>query len=54
MTDTVYMIAHSSIAIFTSIAIVLSWATMSRWIIQVFERMVNVMDVGHFPDRYYD
>jgi len=54
MTDTLYMVAQGSIAIFTAIVMVISWATMSRWILQVFERMINVMDVGHFPDRNYD
>jgi len=54
MTDEFYMVAHGSIAIFGSIGIVIAWATMTRWILQMFEKMINVMDVGHFPERSYD
>jgi len=54
MTDTLFMVAHGSIAIFTAIAMIIAWATMSRWILQVFEKLINVMDVGHFKDKDYD
>jgi len=54
MTDEFTLIAHGSIAIFGSIGITIAWATMARWILQIFEKMINVMDVGHFPERTYD
>jgi len=54
MTETFFMVAQGSVAIFTAIAMMIAWATMSRWILQVFEKLINVMDVGHFKDRSYD
>lgn len=54
MTDTFTFLAQGSMAITFSIALTMGWFTMSRWILQVFEKMVNVMDVGHFPERSYD
>jgi len=54
MTDEFTFIAQGSIAIFTGVTITIAWATMSRWILQLFEKMINIMDVGHFPERSYD
>jgi len=54
MTDTFYMVANGSIAIFSCITFIVAYATMSRWLLQVFEKMINVMDVGHFKDKDYD
>lgn len=54
MTDTFMMIAQGSIAIFVGIVLNVAWATLSRWIFQVFEKLINVMDVGHFKDKDYD
>jgi len=54
MTDEFTLIAQGSLAIFGACALTIAWATMTRWIFQIFEKMVNVMDVGHFPERGYD
>jgi len=51
MTDTFTFIVQGSLAIFTATSMIVAWATMSRWILQVFEKLVNVMDVGHFQER---
>jgi len=54
MTDSLYEIAYASVKIFSAISLIVLWSTLARWILQVFERMINVMDIGHFPDRTYD
>jgi len=54
MTDNLYEIAYASVKIFSAVSFIVLWSTISRWILQVFERMINVMDVGHFTDRTYD
>jgi len=54
MTDEFTLLAQGSIAIFSACSLTIAWATMTRWMLQMFEKVINVMDVGHFPERDYD
>jgi len=54
MTETYMMVALGAVQIFSGIVLVIAWSTLSRWILQVFEKMINIMDLGHFHERGYD
>jgi len=52
MTDMLFVVANGSIHIMSTIVVVTIWSTMNRWIIQLFEKMINIMDVGHFSENH--